>query len=134
MRLDRHHEHLVAMSESRNIDRTSISPEVEKGLGISQRKRSGSASASQASVANVGRENLSDAIAPHETYEGGHRYDPTATWTEAEERRVVRKTDFFLLTWLCVMVSTLPPQPATLSNINFSSLVCNLIVATLETP
>ena len=45
-----------------------------------------------------------DSIAPHETYEGRHRYDPGATWTEQEERKVVWKTDIYLLTWICVMV------------------------------
>lgn len=53
----------------------------------------------------VGRENIHNAIAPHETYEGRHRFDPQFEWTAAEERKVVRKTDFYLLTWLCVMVS-----------------------------
>lgn len=53
----------------------------------------------------VGRENIHSSVPPHETYEGRHRFDPGATWTEAEERAVVRKTDIFLLTWLCIMVN-----------------------------
>lgn len=53
----------------------------------------------------VGRENIHNAIAPHETYEGRHRFDPHVEWTAAEEKRVVRKTDMYLLSWLCVMVS-----------------------------
>lgn len=57
----------------------------------------------------VGRQNLHHAVPPHETYEGGHRWDPDATWTPEEERRVVRKTDFRLLIWLCVMVSVYRP-------------------------
>ena len=52
----------------------------------------------------VGRENLHGAVAPHASYEGGHRWDPTATWTAEEEKVVIRKTDLKLLTWLCVMV------------------------------
>lgn len=62
-------------------------------------------SSSQISIAPVGRENLSDAIPPHESYEGRHRYDPGATWTEAEERKLVWKTDLYLLSWICLMVS-----------------------------
>lgn len=54
----------------------------------------------------VGRENLHSALPPHESYEGHHRFDPELTWTAEEERRVVRKTDIKLMTWLCVMVST----------------------------
>lgn len=52
----------------------------------------------------VGRENLHAAVAPHASYEGGHRWDPSATWTPEEEKAVIRKTDLKLLTWLCVMV------------------------------
>ncbi|PSN66773.1 MFS general substrate transporter [Corynespora cassiicola Philippines] len=41
----------------------------------------------------VGRGELADIIPPHESYEGKHRFDPTASWTEDEERRVIRKLD-----------------------------------------
>lgn len=54
-------------------------------------------SVTQASEAHVGRDHLATVIRPHESYEGFHRFDPSATWTEAEERRVVRKTDLKLL-------------------------------------
>lgn len=50
--------------------------------------------------AQVGRAELADTTQPHETYEGRHRFDPEAKWTAEEERRVVRKTDLRLLTWL----------------------------------
>jgi hypothetical protein len=61
----------------------------------------------------VGRENIHSTLAPHETYEGNHRFDPELTWTAEEERKVLRKTDLKLMTWLCVMVSTSQclPQP-----------------------
>lgn len=52
----------------------------------------------------VGREHIHSAVPPHETYEGRHRFDPQATWTPEEEKKVVRKTDLCLLSWLCVMV------------------------------
>jgi hypothetical protein len=78
---------------------------MEKQVEIDPRKVSnGDASASQISGVQIGRENLSDSVAPHETYEGRHRYDPGATWTKQEERKVVRKTDLYLLSWICVMV------------------------------
>jgi hypothetical protein len=54
----------------------------------------------------VGRENIHNVVEPHDSYEGKHRFDPELSWTPAEERAVVRKTDLCLLTWLCVMVST----------------------------
>lgn len=52
----------------------------------------------------VGRENIHATLAPHESYEGNYRFDPQATWTPEEEAVVVRKTDFYLLSILCVMV------------------------------
>ena len=59
---------------------------------------------SEISVAAVGRERIGNALPPHESYEGLHRWDPDATWTPEEEARVVRKTDFYLLSWICFMV------------------------------
>jgi hypothetical protein len=58
----------------------------------------------------IGRENIHHALKPHESYEGAHRWDPYATWTPAEERKVLLKTDLMLLSWLCVMVGTLPTK------------------------
>lgn len=52
----------------------------------------------------VGQENLAAVTPPHESYEGHHRFDPTASWSEKEEKRVVVKTDLMLMTWLCLMV------------------------------
>jgi hypothetical protein len=52
----------------------------------------------------VGREELADIVRPHESYEGLHRFDPEASWTIEEERKVVRKTDLRLLSWLCLMM------------------------------
>lgn len=60
---------------------------------------------SKVSVA-VGQEHLASVISPHESYEGYHRFDITASWTPQEERRVVMKTDVLLLTWICIMVHT----------------------------
>ena len=46
---------------------------------------------------------LADSLEPHDSYEGKHRWDPGATWDPSEEATVVRKTDLYLLTWICVM-------------------------------
>lgn len=51
-----------------------------------------------------GQEYLANALPPHESYEGVHRWDPRATWTAREEAAVVRKTDLYLLSWVCLMV------------------------------
>lgn len=52
----------------------------------------------------VGREELADIVHPHTSYEGHHRFNPYASWSIEEERRVVWKTDLRLLTWLCIMM------------------------------
>lgn len=57
-------------------------------------------------LAYVGRENLSTVVPPSKEYEGHHVWDPSATWTPEEERRVRRKIDFRLLTMVCLMVSS----------------------------
>lgn len=57
---------------------------------------------------SVGRNHLHDALPPHESYEGIHRYHPTVTWTAKEEAAVVRKTDVYLLSWICLMVMIEP--------------------------
>ncbi|KAJ5706613.1 hypothetical protein N7488_006414 [Penicillium malachiteum] len=40
---------------------------------------------------------------PVAEYEGRHRYDPTASWTEKEEQRLVRKLDYRICSWICLM-------------------------------
>ncbi|KAI0602909.1 major facilitator superfamily domain-containing protein [Biscogniauxia sp. FL1348] len=72
----------------------------------------------------IGRENLYHAVSPHESYEGGHRWDPGATWTAEEERKVVLKTDLYLLVWICVMFFGLQLDRGNLSN----ALADNLLV------
>jgi hypothetical protein len=47
---------------------------------------------------------LASVIPPHESYEGYHRFDPSATWTAQEERNVILKTDLMLLSFICLMV------------------------------
>ncbi|KAF2749163.1 MFS general substrate transporter [Sporormia fimetaria CBS 119925] len=40
---------------------------------------------------------------PIERYEGMHRYDPKFEWEPEEERKVVRKIDKRICTWVCLM-------------------------------
>ncbi|KAK3643226.1 hypothetical protein LTR56_010374 [Elasticomyces elasticus] len=40
---------------------------------------------------------------PIDSYEGRHRYDPDFEWTPAEEKRVVRKIDYKICSWVCLM-------------------------------
>ncbi|KAG9245898.1 major facilitator superfamily domain-containing protein [Calycina marina] len=99
--------------------------EPEKGLGM--RKTSlGDPSESQISDVAIGRENIADALPPHESYEGKHRWDPTATWTPQEEAALVRKTDLYLLSWVCLMFFGLQLDRGNLSNALADDLLVDL--------
>ena len=41
--------------------------------------------------------------APIDTYEGRHRYEPQATWSQAEEKALIRKLDVRVCAWCCLM-------------------------------
>ncbi|KAH5988038.1 hypothetical protein HBI82_207050 [Parastagonospora nodorum] len=74
----------------------------------------------------VGREELADIVRPHESYEGLHRFDPEASWTIEEERKVVRKTDLRLLSWLCLMMLVLQLDRGNVSNALADNLLNDL--------
>ena len=40
---------------------------------------------------------------PIDTYEGRHRYDPTAQWSHQEEKKLIRKLDYKICAWVCFM-------------------------------
>ena len=104
---------------------------------LAHRKSSGDGYVSHVSIPPVGQQELASVIEPHDTYEGKHRWDPHAEWTPAEERAVVRKTDFLLLSWVSLMVSQFSatdvgtPQAKDLLTcfLRFSFLGCNLTEA-----
>ncbi|KAB5547077.1 major facilitator superfamily domain-containing protein [Coniochaeta sp. 2T2.1] len=74
----------------------------------------------------VGRSELSGAVPPDDKYEGKHRWDPLASWTVQEERAVVRKTDIWLMSWLCVMFFGLQLDRGNLSNALADDLLTDL--------
>ena len=57
-----------------------------------------------------------DSLEPHESFPGKHRWDPYATWTEAEERAVLWKTDLQLLLFFCIISIGLAIDRHNLSN------------------
>ncbi len=80
-------------------------PEEQRGGVIRPEKiRPDGSLTSHVSIVPVGRENLSNALPPHESYEGRHRWNPEAVWSEKEEAALVWHTDLRLLSILCVMV------------------------------
>ncbi|CAI6013901.1 hypothetical protein V2G26_003866 [Clonostachys chloroleuca] len=78
----------------------------------------------------VGREHIHSTVPPHDTYEGRHRFDPSASWSPEEEREVVRKTDWRLLSWLCVMFFGLQLDRGNLSNALADNLLPDLGLTT----
>ena len=49
------------------------------------------------------RDSLERYYVPIERYEGRHRYDPKATWTEAEEKALIRRLDIRVCAYCCLM-------------------------------
>ena len=47
--------------------------------------------------------NLAEYYKPREDYEGFHRFDPRAVWTAQEEKVLVRKIDWRIMAWCCLM-------------------------------
>ena len=45
--------------------------------------------------------------APPTSWEGHHRYDPGFEWTPKEEKRLVRKIDLRICSWVCLMFFSL---------------------------
>ena len=103
--VDNEEEQPLLEEESQHMANPSQMINIEKGLtGSCRRSNSLQPSVSQHSDIAVGIENLAKSTPPHESYEGVHRWDPTATWTPEEEAALVRKTDIYLLSWICLMV------------------------------
>ncbi|KAJ9652639.1 hypothetical protein H2198_008119 [Neophaeococcomyces mojaviensis] len=88
----------------------------DKGLSEHPAKSSLDAASLSTSDLPVNTSSLSDVIPPHESYEGYSHWDPTLTWTVEEENRVLRKTDFWLLSVICLMFFGLQLDRGNLSN------------------
>ncbi|KAM0191062.1 hypothetical protein ACHAPI_009126 [Fusarium lateritium] len=101
-------------------------PDIESSPAVAERR---SVDIDKSQV-GVGREQLSNVLPPHDTYEGGHRWDPSATWTPEEERRAVRKTDLKLLSWLCLMFFGLQLDRGNISNALADDLLTDLGLTT----
>ncbi|XMA11781.1 hypothetical protein WAI453_004572 [Rhynchosporium graminicola] len=103
----------------------AVADQPDKELGV-RKSSSAGPSGSQISQVAVGRENIAEALPPHESYEGKHRWDPSATWTAQEEKIAVRKTDIYLLSWLCLMFFGLQLDRGNLSNALADNLLKDL--------
>lgn len=87
----------------------------EKGTGA-HAKVSLDASSTAPSDERLVSGSLAEVVLPHHSYEGAHLFDPTFTWSAAEEKKVVWKTDLCLLSMLCLMFFGLQLDRGNLSN------------------
>ncbi|MCJ1311352.1 hypothetical protein MMC25_005023 [Agyrium rufum] len=88
-------------------DRIFVSSSLEQSSLSSKSSLSETAKRDDGSNPNEGTV-FSDAKAaefyePIERYEGRHRFDPKATWSEEEERKLVRRIDWKICLWACIM-------------------------------
>ncbi|KAL2801798.1 major facilitator superfamily domain-containing protein [Aspergillus granulosus] len=90
--------------------------DIEQSARSSAVKEAGGNVSPSKELPAVGQEHLAGVVPPHESYEGHHRFDPTASWSPEEERRVVWKTDMMLMSWLCLMFFGLQLDRGNLSN------------------
>ncbi|KAL9101469.1 MAG: hypothetical protein Q9163_003264 [Psora crenata] len=78
---------------AKRVATTTARTEADESAEISKLK-----SPSQESV-----ESLEHYYVPIERYEGRHRYDPKATWTDAEERALIKRLDVRVCAYCCLM-------------------------------
>ncbi|GAB5589362.1 hypothetical protein Unana1_04262 [Umbelopsis nana] len=59
---------------------------------------------------------LAEHYKPREDYEGYHRFDPKAVWTAEEEKVLLRKIDWRIMIWCCIMFVALQLDRGNIGN------------------
>ncbi|WQF89776.1 Putative major facilitator superfamily, MFS transporter superfamily [Colletotrichum destructivum] len=67
---------------------------------------------------------------PIPEYEGRHRYDPTATWSEHEEKKLVRRLDYRICSWVCLMFFALQLDRGNINQANTDNMLEDLGLTT----
>ncbi|EPQ60318.1 MFS general substrate transporter [Gloeophyllum trabeum ATCC 11539] len=67
---------------------------------------------------------------PPASYENAHRFDPNARWTWREEKAVVRKIDFRIAIWACLMFFSLDMDRQNINQANTDNFLGDLGMTT----
>ncbi|RDB29373.1 hypothetical protein Hypma_016020 [Hypsizygus marmoreus] len=71
-----------------------------------------------------------EAYRPPPQYENAHRFDPKARWTYREEQRVVRKMNWRIALWACIMFFALDLDRGNISQANSDNFLDDLNLTT----
>lgn len=77
-------------------------------------------------------ESLDSFYKPIDSYEGRHRYDPNFQWEEKEEKRVVRRIDWRICSWVCLMFFALQLDRGNISQALSDNMLDDLGLSTNE--
>ena len=83
-----------------------------------------------ADEAETTSQKLEKYYAPIDTYEGRHRYDPKARWSSEKEKKLVRRLDWRICSWCCLMFFALQLDRANISQALSDNMLDDLKLTT----
>ncbi|KAH0441697.1 hypothetical protein CcaCcLH18_01957 [Colletotrichum camelliae] len=103
----------------------------QKGERLNVDDKSAASSSKQAASAEVWAVGGSaELYEPIPEYEGRHRYDPKAEWSEKEEKKLVKKLDYRICSWVCLMFFALQLDRGNITQANSDNMLADLGLST----
>ncbi|KAJ0342765.1 hypothetical protein COL154_011519 [Colletotrichum chrysophilum] len=103
----------------------------QKGERLNVDDKSAASSSKQAASAEVWAVGGSaELYEPIPEYEGRHRYDPKAEWSEKEEKKLVKKLDYRICCWVCLMFFALQLDRGNITQANSDNMLADLGLST----